>query len=119
VSDLSGELIDALGVEGFIALTEAHGGIRLYVPVEPHGSQLASDIGLDHAARLSKLFPGSYIRVPLAREVRAQHYRSLGESNGKIARRLGLTETGVDKLFRRSPNTIGRPKKDPRQIEMF
>jgi hypothetical protein len=119
VSDLTAELMDALGVEGFIALTEAHGGIRLYVPVEPQGSLLASDIGFDHAARLSKLFPGSYIRVPLAREVRAQHYRSLGESNGKIARRLGLTETGVDKLFRRSPNTIGRPKKDPRQIEMF
>lgn len=84
MSDLTGELLDALGIEGFIALTEAHGGIRLYVPVEPHGSQLATDIGLDHAARLSKLFPGSYIRVPLAREVRAQHYRALGKATVRL-----------------------------------
>lgn len=119
MSELTDELMDALGEEGFLALTEAHGGVRLYVPKDALGSQLSSEIGTDHAARLSKLFPGGYIRVPLAREFRARHYRSCGDSNSMIARRLGLTEAGVDKLFSRSPKPIGGRKKDPRQIEMF
>jgi hypothetical protein len=119
VSELADELMDALGEDGFLALTEAHGGVRLYVPKDASGSQLSSEIGCDSAARLSKLFPGGYIRIPLAREFRARHYRSRGDSNAAIARRLGLTETGVDKLFSREPKTVGRGKKDPRQIEMF
>jgi hypothetical protein len=119
VSDLTTELHEALGDAGFLKLTDTHGGIRLYVPKEPHGSTLASEIGIDNAARLSKMFSGGYIRVPVAREFRARHYRRQGESNSMIARRLGLSETGVEKLFKRAPKEPVKAKKDPRQIEMF
>lgn len=116
---LSDELMEMLGPEGFLKLVEAHGGIRTYIPEEPHGSQLAGEIGVDNAARLSKSFARSYIPVPLARAFRARHYRGLGETNSRIARRLGITESGVNKLFRRDPKVVTGKKKDPRQIEMF
>jgi hypothetical protein len=116
---LSDELETLLGPEGFLAVVEAHGGVRMYVPEVAQGSQLASEIGLDNTVRLSKLYARSYIRVPLAREFRARHYRELGETNSRIARRLGITETGVNKLFRRDPKVFVGKKKDPRQIEMF
>lgn len=119
MSDLSSELHEALGDAGFLKLTDVHGGIRVYIPKEPHGSTLASEIGIDNAARLSKMFAGGYIRVPIAREFRARHYRRQGESNSMIARRLGLSETGVEKLFSRAPKEPVKAKKDDRQIEMF
>lgn len=119
MSDLTGELQELLGDEGFLKLTDVHGGIRVYIPKVAHGSALASEIGVDNTARLSKMFSGGYIRVPVAREFRARHYRAHGESNAMIARRLGLTETGVEKLFRRAPKERAAAKKDLRQIEMF
>jgi len=119
VSDLTAELHELLGDEGFFKLTDVHGGIRVYIPKVAPGSTLASEIGVDHTARLSKMFSGGYIRVPVAREFRARHYRTLGESNATIARRLGLTETGVEKLFRRAAKERVTAKKDLRQIEMF
>lgn len=119
MSDLTTELYEALGDAGFLKLTDTHGGIRIYVPKEPHGSALANEIGVDNAARLSKMFSGGYIRVPVAREFRARHYRRQGESNSMIARRLGLSETGVEKLFSRAPKEPVKSRKDPRQIEMF
>lgn len=120
--DLTSELMAALGEDGFFRLTEAHGGTRLYVPEDPARSELPSTIGFDNTFRLSKLFPGGYIRVPLAREFRAIRYRNNGTSNRDIARKLGITESGVDNLIRRvrnkEPGKI-RAKKDPRQIDMF
>jgi arsenate reductase-like glutaredoxin family protein len=59
--------------------------------------------------------------VPLGREQRAHAYRQSDMSNAMIARKLGITETGVDKLFRRTgaqPKRIGR-QKDTRQLDMF
>jgi hypothetical protein len=42
-----------------------------------------------------------HIRVPLSRDLRATHYRAQGCSFAVIARRLGLTESGVRGLFKR------------------
>lgn len=118
---LTDELHDALGVVGFLVLTEVYGGLRLFVPNDNLRSALGEQIGEDNARRLAKLYGGSYIRVPLAREFRARIYRNAGAKNGEIARKLGLTETGVEKLFRRSEKKLGGKgqKKDPRQFEMF
>lgn len=111
-----------LGDEGFFALVEAHAGMRLYVPADPGRSELPQTIGFDNAARLSKLYPGGYIRVPLAREFRALRYREAGLGNRDIARRLGLTENGVEKLMKRArtahPGRGAKPK-DPRQMDLF
>lgn len=119
--DLTEELLDLLGEDGLFRLAEAHGGTRLYVPGNIDRSELPAQIGIDNAARLSNLFPGGYIRVPLARVLRAKRYRENGESNAQIARRLGLTEHGVQRLLSRQRKREGRPGKpsDDRQSDLF
>jgi len=120
--DLTNDLLALLGDDGFYALVEAHAGVRLYVPSDPDRSELPSTIGVDGAYRLAKAYPGGYIRVPLAREFRARRYVDAEMSNRDIARRLGLTESGVERLLKRARKREPlqpRRKKDPRQIEMF
>lgn len=107
--ELSNELLAMLGDEGFAQLTQAFGGTRLYVPHkldEQH--EIAKAIGLHLAQRLSRRYAPAVLRLPLAREHRALHYRGKGLSNAAIARELGITETGVEKLFDRRADA---PKK--------
>lgn len=91
-----------LGIAGLVSLAEAFGGRRLYVPekIGPNHA-IAQAIGAHAAAKLSRRYSLAFIRVPLARELRARHYRAQGRSLGEIATELGMTETGVDKLFAR------------------
>lgn len=120
--DLTQDLISSLGEDGFLKLVEAHAGTRLYVPADPDRSDLPATIGYENAARLAKVYPGGYLRIPLAREMRAIRYHRDGATNGDIARRLGLTEPGVQKLLQRarSKKLVERKSRtDPRQIEMF
>lgn len=120
--DLTQELLDTLGEDGFFRLVEAHAGMRLYVPADPGRSELPSTIGDDAAHRLSKMFAGGYIRVPLAREFRAIRYHKAGATNREIARHLGLTEGGIDRLLQRARSkklVEKKTRKDPRQIELF
>ena len=99
---LSDDLVALLGDDGFLALVEAVGGRRLDVPQTIGADhEIAEAIGEDNAARLSERYAPAQLRIPLAREERARHYRAGGLSNGKIATRLGMTEPGVDKLFAR------------------
>ncbi len=121
MNDLTAELLDTLGLEGFLKLTEAHAGTSLYVPQTPETSKLAEQIGVDNTARLSKAYAGGYIRVPLAREHRARRYREDGLNNSQIARRLGITESGVGRLFKRKPTArkASVSKQDPRQSDFF
>ncbi|MDR6102773.1 CRP-like cAMP-binding protein [Agrobacterium larrymoorei] len=121
-TDLTNELLSALGDDGFFSLVEAHAGVRLYIPGDPDRSELPSTIGVDAAYRLAKAYPGGYIRVPLAREFRARRYVAEGLSNRDIAKRLGLTESGIERLLKRARKRGAlkpRRKKDPRQIDMF
>ncbi|MCD2176464.1 hypothetical protein [Rhizobium sp. C1] len=121
-ADLTGELMAALGEDGFFVLTEAYAGVRLYVPANIERSDLPETIGRDHAARLAKAYPGGYIRVPLAREFRARRYVASGMTIREIALKLGLTETGVNKLIKRARHAapIVRPsRKDPRQLDLL
>lgn len=91
-----------LGVDALVALAERFGGRRLYIPqtIGPE-HEIAAAIGTEEAAKLSRRYSLAYIRVPLARDLRARHYRARGLSNGEICSKLGITETGVDKLFAR------------------
>ena len=99
---LTPTLIALIGEDGLIALAEAYGGRRLYVPekLDPdHG--ITKAIGEERAAKLNRLYSLAYIRVPIARELRAVHYRKRGLSNGEIATKLGIVEPSVDKIFAR------------------
>lgn len=102
---LGDELMALLGEEGFVAFTQKFGGRRLYIPYAlPDDHDIVQTVGDAAAANLSKRMAPIVIRVPLARDQRARHYRGMGRSNGEIASLLGITETAVDKLFRRMDN---------------
>lgn len=114
---LTAQLLELLGTQDFIRLCETFGGIRLYASLTR--SELIDAIGDEAAGKLARRFGGAPFRVPLARPVRARHYREIGLSNAQIAIRLGITETGVDKLFHRMPGKPVKGSKDPRQGELF
>lgn len=96
------ELETLIGEEALVRLAEAFGGTRLFVPVKMSSAHdIAKAVGLEAALRLAERLAPDVIRVPLAREQRARRYRAAGKSNAQIARALGITETGVDKLFAR------------------
>jgi hypothetical protein len=103
-----------IGDTAYLALVERYGGIRLYVPRSAGQSELPGHIGEDAAAKLASAFGGEYIKVPLDRELRARHYRKAGLSNAEIARRLGITESGVERLFKRV-----RKARDDRQLSLL
>lgn len=100
--DHYGELLDLLGPQAMIALAERFGGTRLLIPATIHADHaIAEAVGLEAARRLSDRMAPDVIHVPLARELRAAHYRARGQSHAQIALRLGLTEGGVLRLLRR------------------
>lgn len=114
---LSRHLLQILGEADFVRLCQELGGTRVYVPYQckPEG-ELAEAIGTEACEKLSRALAPATIRVPLARRERALHYRAAGLSNPQIARKLGITETGVEKLFGREahlPDRPGSAKKDP------
>ncbi|RIV82972.1 hypothetical protein D2V17_14315 [Aurantiacibacter xanthus] len=113
---LSHDLIALLGDGAFIALVEAFGGTRVYIPVTPDADhEIAAAIGTDMAHRLGQRYAPAVLRIPLARAFRARHYRAKGLSNAQIARALGITESGVDKLFARMDD---KPVKGSAQLSL-
>ncbi|WP_417423574.1 winged helix-turn-helix transcriptional regulator [Hoeflea sp.] len=90
-----------IGDRAYLALVEHYGGTRLYVPRSAGLSDLPGQIGEAAAGKLASAYGGEYIKVPLDRERRASHYRNNRLSNAEIARRLGITESGVERLFKR------------------
>lgn len=122
MADLTNELVDLLGEDDFVVLAEKFGGTRLFVPGDIRRSELPAALGDTVAQRLSNLYRGSYIRVPLAREIRAARYRQAGMTNRDIARNLGITETSVNKLVRRGrtakPEAFAK-RQDPRQLSIL
>lgn len=114
---MSGEFVDSddridlasrLTKAEMIALADDYGGTRLYIPSRmSREHRLARSIGFNSALTLSREMAGTYVRIPLLREARAIHHRSAGRSYAWIARRLGMTETGVEMLLRRAANREG------------
>lgn len=111
-----------LGVDGFVRLCQELGGIRVYIPYQMRDeNEIVQAVGRELADKLSRALAPATIRVPLARRDRALHFRAEGLSNARIARRLGITEGGVAKLFGREADLPERPRKSSTtaQIEMF
>jgi hypothetical protein len=98
---ITDELAELLGEADFVRLVEEYGGTRLYVPQTASGTQVSKTLGEAIASRLSSRYGRDYLLVPLARDLRTKHYRAAGLSNAQIARRLGITESGVERIFRR------------------
>jgi len=113
------ELVGLIGEEGLIRLAEEYAGLRLYIPSDINRSELLDRVGIEIASKLARRYGPDRIKVPLMRDWRARHYRSAGLSNAQIARKLGVTETAVEKIFQRSPVKYRMKKTDDRQIDMF
>ncbi|CDX20019.1 conserved hypothetical protein [Mesorhizobium sp. ORS 3359] len=116
---LTDALLRILGPVGLIRLAERHGGTRLYIPTTAELGKLADELGIEIAEKLSRRYGPDYINVPLVRELRARHYRAGGASNADIARKLGLSESAVNRIFRRMGNVPVKGSGDPRQLKLF
>lgn len=113
---LTESLVALIGKAKLVQLAERFGGRRLYVPQAIDADhEIAQAIGTEAAARLVRLYARCPLRIPLARELRARQYRAEGRSNGEIATALGMTETGVDKLFSRMASP---PQKGSTQLQL-
>jgi len=100
--NLSALLRSTLGAVAFVKLCEALGGTRVYIPVTISDDHpIAQAIGSEAAERLRRYFYRDTIRIPLGRDERALHYRANGLSMAKIARKLGMTENSISKMFKR------------------
>lgn len=111
-----------LGEADFVRFCQALGGTRVYVAYKFHeDNEIVEAIGRAAADKLSRALAPATIRVPLARRERALHYRAAGLSNAKIARLLGITESGVNRLFAREVGLPPRPGsgKSPTQLTLF
>lgn len=116
---LSENLLALLGEADFVRLVEWRGGTRLYVQLLDI-SPIAAAIGDAAAQKLARAYGGARLRVPLARGLRARRMREAGLANAEIALRLGITESGVERLFKRSPVKIVRRRvADPRQTSLL
>lgn len=94
-------LLHTLGPDGFLLLVENYGGFRLYVPRDPHRSELPDNITIQHATTLSEHFGGLYLKIPMAREFRTFRYLKEGLSYRRIALRIGHTEQAVQRTVKK------------------
>ncbi|WP_242414707.1 hypothetical protein [Sphingomonas panni] len=100
--DLELNLIELIGEVKTRHLCEQFGGTRLLIPANPHPDhRIASTIGMRATFILSENFAPDVLNIPVARGLRAKHYRNLGWSNARIATALGLTEGGVLRLLKK------------------
>lgn len=116
------ELQAILGMEGFVQLCQELGGTRLYVAYQLRDEHDAVQaLGRELADKLSRALAPATIRVPLAKRERALFYRQQGLSDARIARKLGMTENGVGKLFSREAHLPDRPGrgKEPAQLSLI
>ncbi|MDD9910203.1 MAG: hypothetical protein OXR62_10975 [Ahrensia sp.] len=112
---MASHLHDIVGADDYLRLLDHAAGTRLFIPRNPNRSSLTEAIGEDAARLLSEAYGGEHLKIPLDRVFRARALKSAGLSNGKIARRLGITEDGVAQLLKKQDS---RAAADPRQIEL-
>ena len=95
-------LLELIGKPALVKLAEAFGGMRLYIPEKYlQASEIVEAVGHDVARVLSDAYGRDVIKVPLCREFIAESCRAQGMSNAQIARRLKITESGVERMLKR------------------
>lgn len=85
-----------LAPPALLALIEAFGGTRIYIPKSPNqASPLTQAIGRDAAAVLAAAYGGELVKVPIARHWQVRCLKGRGLSVNAIARRLRCGEDTV------------------------
>ncbi|MCA3367004.1 MAG: hypothetical protein INF79_15460 [Roseomonas sp.] len=93
-------LTNIIGASAALAMIEAHGGTRVYVPKDINQNSAARlALPLPEARRLGEAFGGEHILVPIARAWRVRMYRAAGLTYPAIARKLGITERAVGRIL--------------------
>jgi CRP-like cAMP-binding protein len=99
----------------FVRLAEALGGSRVYVPrrlTDEH--DLVAAIGRDAAERISAAIGTEWLVVPLAKRERALYWQAQNLKDHEIARKLGMTRSGVQKLLDREAASAAPSRKEHR-----
>lgn len=112
-------LLKLIGPAALIKLTQQHGGTRVYINTDPARSAVLELLGVKAAAKLAGRYGGDYLRVPLARELRARYYRAAGWTNAQIATQLGITEGGVNQIFARMRGLPAKGSGADAQLKLF
>lgn len=93
-----------------LALIEAFGGTRIYVPKSPNqASPLVQAIGRDAAALLAAAHGGDELNIPIARHWQVRCLKAQGLSYSQIALRLRITENSVWGHLRAAKLTNAQP----------
>lgn len=108
-----------LDEDSFVLLAQELGGTRVYLPLKlSDDHDVIGAIGRTAAEALVRELAPAWLRVPLARRERALYWRARGLSNARIARKVGMSETGVEKLFRREEDLPPKPSSG-RQLQLL
>ncbi|AUN95894.1 Mor transcription activator family protein [Pseudazoarcus pumilus] len=116
------ELVEVVGMSAALAIVEARGGIRFYVPVRFDPDHwLSKLVGCEAAQALIDYAAGDEIEVPrcaaalaAARERLIAAEAESGRSRAELARAYGYTERGIRKLLRRA-----EAREEERQADLF
>lgn len=128
VSDLTEgiqPIAEQMGVEMTLKLVKHFGGSRLYIPQRWNASLDLNVLGEDVAQTLCSLFGPERIDLPLmpytatALKRYADALRGAGQTNGEIARTLGISWRTVARLSTTAPLTTKRRRAlDARQLDI-
>jgi hypothetical protein len=110
------ELVDCIGEDAVVRLVLRLGGLRVRVPkTATPDHHLTLVVGPEAAHSLARVFGGEQIEIPQAAGWRAEMVRRRiaelsrqGLGTGAIARRLGMTQRGVQVAMRRRRTASGR-----------
>lgn len=99
-----------LAPPALLALIEAFGGTRIYVPKAPNqASPLVQAIGREAAAALAAAHGGDQLQVPIARHWQVRCLRARGLSYSAIALTLRISEDAVWRHLRAAKLTHAQP----------
>jgi hypothetical protein len=105
---------DLVGDGPMLALLEAHGGTRLYIPDRvTNASPLAQLLGLKPAQRLARAYGRDTITIPMCKRWRIELMRQQGLTYAAIGRRLGMHEQSVFSAHSRSRRGTTKAPSDP------
>jgi hypothetical protein len=128
------EMATHIGARATLAISERFGGEEIRVPIDPKRNPFRALIGAERAERLSAVYGGERIAIPMATVALAVARRGplvaavrAGRlSVTDLARALGMRRDSASKLVNATsegigatPAAIGEPAVDPRQLDMF
>lgn len=104
------EIVKAVGLDGAMALAEAHGGNRIYVPRGRWRTRsedvLRQSLSDQQITDLIGSFGGEFLAIPSAKRWVGIHLFEKGIKNSEIARRLKVGERSVRRWISATPADV-------------